>query len=292
MRVFKVLIIFSLTILILLFFVESGFFMKERKIQYSSDIPIEWYNFKKLPDFFSNYGGQIATSIEYENNDSSNSPIIHSYFYPHKSYIRLRSINSQELIEHERYHFKITEILARKMQIQVYFSEKKLNNKEIDSIYKTITKEKNELQMIFDYDTQHGQNKKYQNTWYSIIDRFLADTEAIATYDFATDTLIQVHDSIYIVTPKPTIEYFCALIYGEQNMRLQLDFHKNKSIRSEVIYRNGKADGFYLEWFENGDICKSISYSNGKREGLSCTYDLNGNIIEKFEYSDNLIVDD
>jgi antitoxin component YwqK of YwqJK toxin-antitoxin module len=292
MRVFKVIIIFSLIILIILLFVESGLLLKERRIEFSSERPIEWYDFKKLPDFFSRSGASIFTSIEYEKSkDSSAVPIIHSYFYPHKSYFKLGYINSKEVIEHERYHFKITELLARKMQIQVYFSEKNLSDKEIDSIYRTIIKEKNELQMIFDYDTKHGQNLKYQESWYSLIDRFLDDTEAVATCDPDTDTLIKEIDTFYLASPKPTIEYFCSLISGEQNLRLQLEFYKDESIRSELIYRDGKPDGYFLEWFENGEIYKTISYSNGQREGLSCTYDRNGKIIEKYEYSENLLVD-
>jgi hypothetical protein len=126
-------------------------------------------------------GGHISLDIVTEGRyylDSAN-VFVYAVMYCDKSWILRNNIVIEEALEHELYHFKITEICARRyrkklcdmMYIKGTFHE----------IECQIKSEHRELNKIYDLETQHGVNVSEQVRWQTIIDRQLSELQMYAS---------------------------------------------------------------------------------------------------------------
>lgn len=156
--------------IILLFGVLShtNFLDYEKPLTYDKYENITFENFRGL-EFFkkSLYGNErfayVVTSID--SNIESDSVMIQSLFYPSRSFVYKQSTNSKELLKHEKYHIKITELFARKAKQEI----SKFVKPEVLKIGQTIEKNRiaeNSYQKQYDKDTYHsyiyGEQIKYQ----------------------------------------------------------------------------------------------------------------------------------
>jgi len=127
-------------------------------------------------EFFkkSLYGNErfayIVTSIESHIDDES--VRIQSFFHPARSYVYNIHTNSKELLSHELYHFKITELFVRKAKKKI--SELKEYNKEnVNDIILKAKIEVSDYQKLYDYDTFHSyvyeEQKKYEKNIDSLL---------------------------------------------------------------------------------------------------------------------------
>lgn len=140
----------------------------EKPITYDKIDEITFENFRGV-EFFkkSLYGNKrfayVVTSIDSRIN--ANEIIIQSYFHPSRSFVYNSHSNSKELLSHELYHFRITELFVRKAKERV----SKLKGYDLDEIEKIIDQiwfEEREYQKKYDYDTFHSyvfnEQKKYE----------------------------------------------------------------------------------------------------------------------------------
>ncbi|WP_339888879.1 hypothetical protein [uncultured Flavobacterium sp.] len=145
-------------------------------LNYEKPIPYKDYNnidFKKFKGielfqkelFGSKYFAYVVTSIEVEYEKDSVSII--SYFHPSSSFVYNKESRFKDLLKHELYHFKITELFARKAKEKISTFEK-ISKKEINIIVEEIELEERKFQIKYDYDTHHSfiYNKQieYQKT--------------------------------------------------------------------------------------------------------------------------------
>lgn len=88
------------------------------------------------------------------------------------------------ILAHEQGHFDITEIFARKLNEALlnYEFNKKTFRKDINDIYQSVVKQKEEYQKMYDGETDHSRNKKLQYEWLEKIQELLAVTENFAAY--------------------------------------------------------------------------------------------------------------
>lgn len=88
------------------------------------------------------------------------------------------------ILAHEQGHFDITEIYARKLHnaMEEYSFDKKRFRKDINDIYQSIIKEKEETQAAYDGETDHSRRRKMQYEWLEKIDILLKETELRANY--------------------------------------------------------------------------------------------------------------
>jgi hypothetical protein len=136
---------------------------------------ITFNNFRGL-EFFQNslYGNEhfayIDTSIDYDfENDSIK---IESFFHPSSSYVYNKNAFSSELLAHELYHFRITELYVRMMKKRI--SElKKTNKTEVENLINQLTVKEREFQFKYDDDTFHSyvlsEQKKYEKNIDSLL---------------------------------------------------------------------------------------------------------------------------
>jgi len=122
------------------------------------------FEFFKKTLYGSKRFAYIVTSIEVQ--IEKEEAIIESYFHPSRSYVYNTHSNSKELFKHEIYHFKITEIFARKIK-------KYITKENLEDIIQQQKKAEREYQRKYDYDTFHSyvyqEQKKYEREIDSIL---------------------------------------------------------------------------------------------------------------------------
>jgi predicted secreted Zn-dependent protease len=83
--------------------------------------------------------------------------------------------SSDTILTHEKRHFDITEIYARKLRKA--FKEKRFSqstlNKESKALFNSINKELNKQQVLYDKETNHSINRQQQLNWESKIEKEL-----------------------------------------------------------------------------------------------------------------------
>lgn len=283
MRVYKITSFVGMMLLFCVFSIESGLFSFERKIPYTQIDSIDWNSFKRLPDYFEKNGAEIYLSINYKIKDDYINT--ESYMYPFKSYVILPDLIPDIALQHEKYHFKIAELLSRQFSFEAEQLNRPFNTNEVNQIYIKICEDEDLIQKVFDLDTKHGQDTLIQKVWFQVIDTLIEVTAS----RLECKATSQREYSFLLV--KPTLSYFFKRITTDDSIRLQLTYFDSGNIRSEVIYKNDKPDGYYYRWHENGSINQTIMYKNGLREGLSITFNSFGDTIESQNYKNNKIID-
>lgn len=161
-------VIFLLAIVFFVALIRINFLDYEKPIPYARIKQISFENFRGL-EFFqkSLYGNKsfayVYTSIDYK--FEGDSVYVQSFFHPSRSYVYNNKVYSKELLVHEMYHFKITELYSRLAKQRI--SECKHPTEEaIENIISLVKKEENDFQIRYDDDTFHSyvlfQQKKYE----------------------------------------------------------------------------------------------------------------------------------
>ncbi len=161
--------------LILTFFTFL-FFQEEPTITWQEDFKLQWSDFKGKP---KPVGDAVATTVSgilfgFSTTKSSSRLVDYSFnvtahFYPEKSWIVNETL-SNIVLAHERLHFDITELYARKFRQRIInFKFTNAINNEMQSIHNAIIKELSELQNKYDAETNHSQNIEKQIAWQKLI---------------------------------------------------------------------------------------------------------------------------
>lgn len=147
---------------------HTNFLDYEKPMTFDKYDEITFENFRWL-EFFkkSLYGNErfayVVTSIDSDIKD--NSVKIQSLFYPSRSFVYKKNVQSKELLTHEKYHIKITELYARKAKEKIS-KLSRFEKNEIKEIIKQTKKQEKKFQNEYDYDTYHSyvlsEQKKYE----------------------------------------------------------------------------------------------------------------------------------
>ena len=140
----------------------------EKPLSYDRIDEITFENFRGIELFKKSlYGNErfayVHTSIE--TNFESNSLSIQSLFHPSRSFVYKKNNNSQELLSHEIFHIKITELYVRKMKQRISALENP-SEEQINQIITELRDGEANFQHKYDYETFHsyvyGEQKKYE----------------------------------------------------------------------------------------------------------------------------------
>jgi len=148
----------------------------EVTITWSEDLTLQWSDFKGEP---KPVGDAVATtasgiSFGYSTTKSSSGLVDYSFsitahFYPYKSWT-INEPLSNIVLTHERLHFDITELYARKFRQRVSNTTfTNAINKEMERINNAINFELGEMQKKYDAETNHSQNTEQQIAWQHFI---------------------------------------------------------------------------------------------------------------------------
>lgn len=154
---------------------QINFLDYESPISYDKINQITFKNFRGL-EFFQNslYGNKhfayVKTSIDYEfRNDSIK---IQSHFHPSSSYVYNKNAFSKDLLIHEMYHFKITELYVRIAKNKISRLKRTTRN-EIKDLIRQVKVTEREFQTKYDDETFHSyvlsEQKKYERNIDSLL---------------------------------------------------------------------------------------------------------------------------
>ena len=173
LKIFKKFLKYSVVIIIPLMIAfgilsHTNYLNYEKPLTFDKYDQITFENFRGLEYFKKSlYGNErfayVVTSVDSDIDD--NSVIVQSLFYPSRSFVYKKNTNSKELLTHEKYHIKITELFARKAKEKISKLNRFDENK-IEGIIRQAEKEERKFQTEYDYNTFHSyvlsEQKRYE----------------------------------------------------------------------------------------------------------------------------------
>ena len=159
------------------------------QIQWNPDSLITWNNFKGTPKSDGNSKAltmsRISCSLGFNSNCFTYK--VYAYFYEGESW----ALDSASiLLKHERNHFDITEIFARKIRKYLIESFRlKRSRAEIGSNITQLMSELRKYQVLYDNETNHSINFDQQILWSNKINFQLQELAEFKTanYDSCND---------------------------------------------------------------------------------------------------------
>ncbi|MDQ3016376.1 MAG: hypothetical protein M3R25_06640 [Bacteroidota bacterium] len=149
-------------------------------------------NQRHLEEMGENTGAVTVSSLSYKTlkvDDRTAVIKITAAFHPTESWTRYPKLtNSKVALEHEKRHFDICEIYARKLRqlvSQTRFSRTRFND-ELNGLFKKVTTEQRNIQELYDHETDHSIDEDRQLAWNRKID---AQLNELANY---TETIVTV----------------------------------------------------------------------------------------------------
>jgi len=142
-------------------------------IEYHERNELTWNDYHAQPNHESPFKALTATRISFK--AKSNSKMlklsIKNTFEPHNSWTKTNE--SVELLEHERLHFHISELYARKLRKQIQetkfnSTDQKLMN-EFSRMYEDKMNELSKYPLRYDRETSHSTMEEKQKEWESKI---------------------------------------------------------------------------------------------------------------------------
>lgn len=172
--------IFSLALCV--FFLFSFSENDKIRIAWQQDRKLSWSDFKGKPESgnfiaSTNSGISFSFSITKENDAERLDYTVRSYFYPESSWYLPKKIDKR-VLQHEQTHFDISELHARKLRKML--TEAKFSKKikpKVKSVYKEIERQRRQMQVRFDLETDHSNIKKAELQWEELIAKKLKEYE-------------------------------------------------------------------------------------------------------------------
>ncbi len=290
MKTYKLFLFIGLINLLSLGLIESDFFIKKSRLNWNSENQISWYDFHATPNYFQivtqDYGAEIYSHFDYKaTGEKYDTLIIEAYMSPHHSWATDLMKESSYSLEHEQYHFNITELVARNFRKDASeFLNKKYDEQILEKLYIQNLSFLNEIQNNYDIQTDHSLIRKEQEKWVEIIDTLL-----IIFNDYK-NPVISINDNINKKKDLSLMPKLFELLYKSDNSQITGEeynnmfdnsisydnnlvlYYDNGQKKSEALYIDGKLEGTYTTWYETGELKRTIQYKNGERNGLTIEY--------------------
>ncbi|MFX0557622.1 DUF922 domain-containing protein [Maribacter sp. CXY002] len=152
----------------------------QEEVPWRSDLKLNWNHFKGEVPMGSGAAATTASGISYrfstfyENGKMKLEYSVYAFFYPTESWYKPKICNDVTL-SHERLHFDISELFARKMDEEMAKTSFTKNVKqEVRAIYKKTLRELNMFQNEYDIETNYSRNVPQQKHWIAKIQRALS----------------------------------------------------------------------------------------------------------------------
>lgn len=155
----------------------------EEVLEWDPSRKLSWADYKARPNPDSDAAASTTTYLGINYNITSRS-------FSYKIYSRFSKTRSwglhktAHILSHEQGHFDIAEIFARKLhkKMSEYEFNKKTYNKDLEKIYRDVTKEKEDTQNQYDKETNHSIIKTEQLLWLKKIAAMLEEYADWADY--------------------------------------------------------------------------------------------------------------
>ncbi len=169
-------------ILFLLLISISSSAQKADTIHWRQGYNLQWEDFQGIPDTNTQWAAVTSCSIEYTYtlSDTGVSIKVFSVFYKKKSWA-IRHIVNLNSLKHERIHFDINELFARKflLEAQKTYFNKNAIGEEIKKMHHQYFFEAKQMNNEYDLDTDYGLNEIKQHDWSEKVKKLLSETRTV-----------------------------------------------------------------------------------------------------------------
>jgi hypothetical protein len=237
--------------------IEEGWFNahKGEKIKWDDTRDMSFDDFRGYPDLFSKYAATIHSQIEFEFDSEDQLLTIDAVCHLDETWVNPWDKDSYPLLQHEVYHFNITEMVTRMARKAVFEAInkglEKVDIKEIIAQHQAILRTK---QVKYDKETNHSLIPSMQSLWQFKIDSTLGDLDSYWTSAIFEQVANSENDTLcyrnLLVNDKNKLVGTNVLMPNEEKYTQHYKFiyHKNKSLKKIVAYSLGKiATGNYFE---------------------------------------------
>jgi len=141
-------------------------------MSWNYDYRLQWTDFKGKPTWQTTTVAVTASGISFslstkksESKLINYSYMIRAHFYPEKSWCVKERVTPY-ILNHERLHFDITELFARKFRQRIESTTFTMDiSAQMDAIHTAINKELETMQNVYDVETNNSQNVQNQKEW-------------------------------------------------------------------------------------------------------------------------------
>lgn len=141
-------------------------------LSWNHNYRLEWSDFTGKPTQQSNVVAVTASGISFSFSTKTTETRLIDYnftvkadFYPEQSWCLKERINNN-ILNHERLHFDITELFARKFRQRIKNTIFTMNiSSEMERLHDAINAELEAMQNAYDVETSHSQHVDKQNEW-------------------------------------------------------------------------------------------------------------------------------
>ena len=142
---------------------------KKELMEYNEKQELTWDDYKSRPNKASSFKALTATRISFAANTDGDllQLSVQNYFEPQSSWTKTKK--NRELLDHERLHFHISELFARKLRKQIlqtkYKSKAQKAMNDVSKMYEENIYELTKCQRLYDKETDHSISVKEQKRW-------------------------------------------------------------------------------------------------------------------------------
>lgn len=164
----------------------------DRKIQWQDNVDLQWEDFQGAAPMGTVYKALTYSEVEIKQEAYRETELEFSlitYFVKDSSWRKSKDL---VLLEHERYHFHMAELYARKMRKAIAA----LRPAKAEVLYKQLAEEKNRIfkdyiarDRMYDLETDHHRNQQKQKEWQALIDK---EMDALQAYSSTTIKLTHI----------------------------------------------------------------------------------------------------
>jgi hypothetical protein len=161
----------------------------EKKIEWSKERKLTWYDFKQETSPISalGYGAETSCELELKSNNTNlfskaKLKVTNTFFCNH-SWVNLKNTQNDILLEHEQLHFDLSEVYARELRKKIIEKNFNIFNlmKESDKLFKECIALNKERQSLYDKETSHGIDTLEQKKWKKNIEMELSKLQDFST---------------------------------------------------------------------------------------------------------------
>ncbi|QDH77807.1 hypothetical protein FKX85_01595 [Echinicola soli] len=162
----------SLTILALIPLFSSSFNAPNKWEKWRA---LTWDDFRGVAKPFSKWGATIQSNVFVEYDSVENQYKAYSAMNQNHSWKSRPRYLSDYLLNHEQYHFNITEYFSRKMNWLI--EKQDFSDDDISGLLSEIRRDERHLQKEYDDESAHGLNWGVQRYWEFRIDSLLSSSQ-------------------------------------------------------------------------------------------------------------------
>ena len=152
------------------------FVQEDRTVAWHNDLQLQWTDFNGKPTHGTTVVAVTASGLSFGFSSKVTdtrlvdyTAFVDAHFYPDRSWYVKERANSI-VLDHERLHFDITELHARKFRQRIAQTKFDLRiSKQMEHLHTTINEELTQMQKQYDQETNHSQNVVKQKEWQQYI---------------------------------------------------------------------------------------------------------------------------